>query len=71
MARTLDRQLGMRLREIRERRALTQAELASLLGVSPSLVTQWERGRRALSVVRVAQLAKALRVAPGAFVDRR
>ena len=70
MATTSDRQLGMRLRELRERRALTQAQLASLIDVSPSLVTQWERGRRALSVVRVAQLAKALRVAPGAFADR-
>ena len=70
MATTLGRQLGMRLREIRERRALTQRELASLLGVSTSLVAHWERGTRALDVVQVANLAKALRVAPGAFADR-
>ena len=66
----IGRQLGMRLRELRERRAMTQPELASLIDISPSLVTQWERGTRALSIVRVAQLAKALGVAPGAFADR-
>jgi transcriptional regulator with XRE-family HTH domain len=70
MATESDRLLGMRLRELRERRSLTQAELASLLGVSTSLVAHWESGRRAVSIVQVAQIAKALGIAPGAFADR-
>ncbi len=70
MATASDRRLGMRLREMRERRGMSQRELASLLNISPSSVTQWERGTRALPIVRVAQLAKALGVAPGAFADR-
>ena len=61
----------MRLRELRERRGMSQRQLASLLKVSPSMVTQWECGRRALPIVRIAQLAKALHVDPGAFADRR
>ena len=69
MPTTSDRKLGMRLRELRERRGMSQRQLASLLKVSPSMVTQWECGRRALPIVRIAQLAKALRVEPRQLVE--
>ena len=69
MPTTSDRKLGMRLRELRERRGMSQRQLASLLKVSPSMVTQWECGRRALPIVRIAQLAKALHVDPRLLVE--
>ena len=59
----------MRLRELRERRGMSQRQLASLLKVSPSMVTQWECGRRALPIVRVTQVAAALRVEPRQLIE--
>jgi transcriptional regulator with XRE-family HTH domain len=39
------RQLGDRIRMQRERQGLSQVALADKLGISPSTVTAWERGR--------------------------
>ncbi|MBZ0094872.1 MAG: helix-turn-helix domain-containing protein [Sulfuricella sp.] len=46
--------------EVRTRSGLTQAQFASLLGVSPRTLQEWEQGRRAPSgaaktLLRVAQ----------------
>lgn len=38
-------ELGERIRALRERRGLSQAALASKLGVNASTVGNWERGR--------------------------
>ncbi len=37
--------LGDRIRALRERQGLSQSALAAKLGVNPSTVTRWERGR--------------------------
>jgi transcriptional regulator with XRE-family HTH domain len=42
--------LGTALRAVRQQRNLSQSELARLLGISPSAVSQAERGRRGLSL---------------------
>jgi transcriptional regulator with XRE-family HTH domain len=42
--------LGTALRAVRMQRDLSQSELARLLGISPSAVSQAERGRRGLSL---------------------
>jgi transcriptional regulator with XRE-family HTH domain len=42
--------LGTALRAVRTQRNLSQSELARLLGISPSAVSQAERGRRGLSL---------------------
>jgi transcriptional regulator with XRE-family HTH domain len=42
--------LGTALRAVRTQRHLSQSELARLLGISPSAVSQAERGRRGLSL---------------------
>ena len=42
--------LGTALRAVRMQRNLSQSELARLLGISPSAVSQAERGRRGLSL---------------------
>ena len=42
--RIIDMDLGERIKQLRERFGLTQAELGKLAGVSKSAVSQWERG---------------------------
>src|SRR5687768_14846205 len=55
--------LGERLRAVRKRRGLTQRELASLSGVSLSLVRKLEQGEREdTRLETLRRLAAALRV---------
>jgi transcriptional regulator with XRE-family HTH domain len=52
-----------RLREIRERQALSMRALTELSGVTPTTLVRAEKGRHVYSVT-VRKLAKALRVRP-------
>lgn len=52
--------LGERLREARQRRAVTQPEMARLLGKSKQLVSAWEQGRSEILVSTLATLAQIL-----------
>ncbi|BCV23812.1 helix-turn-helix domain-containing protein [Gelria sp. Kuro-4] len=56
--------LGLRLRELREERGLSQAELAARAGVSPGLVGQVERGEVQPSLATLEGLAAGLGVSP-------
>jgi transcriptional regulator with XRE-family HTH domain/Zn-dependent peptidase ImmA (M78 family) len=51
-------ELGTRLTEARERRRLSQEEVAGLLGVSRVLVSHWERGQRRPSEQMLERLAQ-------------
>ncbi len=51
-----------RLRSARGRHGLTQTELSRLLGVTPALAGQWERGYKDPSLVKLKELTRALRV---------
>ena len=59
---TREKLIGSRITEIRKRRAMLQAELATTLGMSQSLLSRYERGLLRLHGALVADLAKALRV---------
>lgn len=54
--------LGERIRALRERQQLTQADLARLSGLSRSQILLLERGDRAPTIVTVASVARALGV---------
>jgi transcriptional regulator with XRE-family HTH domain/quercetin dioxygenase-like cupin family protein len=54
--------IGARVSEVRRRTGLRVADLAAAVGVSPSLISQIERGRSAPSVATLFMLAKALAV---------
>ena len=69
MPTTLDQIMGMRLREIRERRGYTQRELAFALDVTSSLIRHWEKGHTKLTAARNKQVARALRVHPKALLE--
>ena len=54
--------LGERIGALRRARGLSQAELASLLQISPSAMGMYEQGRREPSLQTVVALAKHLTV---------
>ena len=54
--------IGDRVRSVRKRRALTQAELAKAAGVSVDTVVKLENGRHEPRPATVRKLARALRV---------
>ena len=51
-----------RVRELREERKLTQAELAKILDVDETAVCRWESGSRPLTPTVLARLAKVFKV---------
>ena len=56
-----------RLKEERQRRQLTQQELAKISGVDRSTITRLERGATRASPVTMSKLARALKVKPSAL----
>jgi transcriptional regulator with XRE-family HTH domain len=67
MSEALRNQLGGRLRELREARGLTQAQLAHLLGKSLETISNFERGKTLPSLVTLEQLAGILGVSMQEF----
>ena len=61
-------EVGRRIRALREQRALTQVELAQVLRVTQSNVSEMERGVRGLTIHQVVKLAKALRTSTDAIL---
>lgn len=49
-----------RLREIRKHRGITQVQLAEIIGVEQSTISQWETGRAQPSLKIAAKIAAAL-----------
>lgn len=54
--------LGSRIRELREKRRLRQADVAAALRLSAQAVSKWERGENAPDIAIVVQLARLLGV---------
>ncbi|RSS84295.1 short-chain fatty acyl-CoA regulator family protein [Streptomyces sp. WAC06614] len=61
---------GTRLRRLREERRMTQADLARVLGISPSYLNQMEHDSRPLTVPVLLRLTEAFGVDPGFFSER-
>jgi transcriptional regulator with XRE-family HTH domain len=55
-------ELGMRIRRQREKRGLTQNDVAHALQLSPQAVSKWERGENAPDIALLVPLAKLLGV---------
>ncbi len=55
---------GRRLAALRVQRGLTLEELAAASGLGPQEVRRVERGQRDLSVIALADIAKALDIQP-------
>lgn len=60
--------LGAALAQVRVQRGLSQSQISRMAGVSPSAISQAERGQRGLSVSTLMRLATALGVSLDALV---
>ena len=55
-------QIGQRIRRLRKRADLTQAQLAEAADITPDYLGRIERGRGAVTLATLAQIAEALEV---------
>lgn len=63
--------IGSRIRKYREERGLSQKQLAELIGVSNSRVSNWEQGINRPDADILAEICRALDVSPGVLLDVR
>jgi transcriptional regulator with XRE-family HTH domain len=61
--------IGERLRQLRERKALRQEDLAELAGVGKNTVNRIEKNRTEPHMTTVRKLAEALGVDPAELVE--
>ena len=54
--------LGKRVREIRHKKDMSQADVAKILAVHPTYISSIERGVRNMALKNIERLAKALNV---------
>ena len=66
---TLKYEIGSRIRKFREDRKLSQKELAEMINVSNSRVSNWEQGINRPDADILADLCKALDVSPSELLD--
>jgi predicted transcriptional regulator/transcriptional regulator with XRE-family HTH domain len=69
MNESADRQIGGRIKRLRRLRKLTQADLASALGISASYLNLIEHNRRKVTVPLLFSIAGHFGVEPGELVD--
>jgi transcriptional regulator with XRE-family HTH domain len=63
--RTIQEQIGIRVRELRERKGVSQEALAATCGLHRTYIGLIERGERNLSLAVIEQIAAGLGVAVG------
>lgn len=64
-------EIGNRIRKYREIRGLNQKELAQLIGVSNSRISNWEQGINRPDADILADICRALNVSPSELLDVR
>jgi Zn-dependent peptidase ImmA (M78 family)/transcriptional regulator with XRE-family HTH domain len=64
-----DGDVGARIRALREARGLQAQEFAAAIGLDPTIVSNIERGVRAVKTSELTKMARALRVSPLAILD--
>jgi transcriptional regulator with XRE-family HTH domain len=58
------KEIGARLRVARQRKDVTQADLAAILGTNQSHVSNVERGDRGLTIQQLVKICRALKISP-------
>ena len=61
--------VGTKLRMIREMKGLNQADLAKMLGTTPSLIANYEAGRREPTIKNLIKLVKSLNISSDWLLD--
>lgn len=59
----------LKIRAARQRRGMSQRDLARALGMAQSTLSRIERGERRVSVDRLIEIARALGVRPADMLD--
>lgn len=68
--RSLKARFGVILRELREKRGLSQAELGADTDLDRTYISLLERGLRQPSLTTIFELAKALNVSPSSMIKQ-
>lgn len=58
----IKKSLGLRIRQLRMAKGLTQEQLADLSGISRQYIGDVERGERNIAIVNIEKIARALGV---------
>lgn len=61
--------VGLRIREVRTAKGLSQENLAEAAGLHPTFISNLERGYRVPTVPTLLRIAAGLGVAPGELLD--
>lgn len=69
------KEIGMRIKVIRERKGVSQKDLARWIGISPSYLSQLESGERNIDAHLLAKIGESLKVSiesffPGYDIDQ-
>lgn len=64
-------EIGTRIKKYRESRGMGQKELAQMLGVSNSRISNWEQGLNRPDADILADICRALNVSPSELLDVR
>ncbi len=67
--RLIDKAIGQKIRELRNRWGLSQSELAERIGISFQQIQKYEKGSSRISVMRLQQIAEALGASPASFLE--
>jgi transcriptional regulator with XRE-family HTH domain len=62
--------LGGRIRNLRRRRGWTQVEMAEKVGIDRSFLADVERGKRNISILNLALIARGLKVTLSQLLSR-
>lgn len=62
-------EIGSRIRKFREERGMSQKQLADMLNVSNSRVSNWEQGINRPDADILADMCRALKVSPSELLD--
>jgi transcriptional regulator with XRE-family HTH domain len=62
-------EIGSRIRKYREGRGLNQKQLAQMIGVSNSRISNWEQGLNRPDADILASICRALEVSPSQLLD--
>ena len=65
----INKAVGKRIRLLREKKNLTQENLAFEAGVHRAYIGQIERGEKNLGLVNLQKIAKALKISPSKLLD--
>ena len=65
----IDKVIGQKIRELRNRWGLSQSELAERIGISFQQIQKYEKGSSRISVMRLQQIAEALGASPASFIE--